>query len=82
VDGREAAVQARPVRLAPTPAPHEAAAFADRAVTALKAAVAAGWADAAELKETDFDPLRGRDDFQKLLAEVEAKAGPEDKPKD
>jgi hypothetical protein len=31
---------------------------------------------------TDFDPLRGRDDFQKLLAELEAKAGPKAKPKD
>jgi hypothetical protein len=27
-----------------------------------------------ELKEPDFDALRGRPDFQKLVAEVEAKA--------
>jgi hypothetical protein len=27
-----------------------------------------------ELKEPDFDALRGREDFQKLFAEVEAKA--------
>jgi hypothetical protein len=35
-----------------------------------------------ELKEPDFDPLRGRDDFKKLLAELEAKSGPKAKPKD
>ena len=28
-----------------------------------------------ELKEPDFDVLRGRDDFKKLLAELEAKSG-------
>jgi len=28
------------------------------------------WTD--ELKEPDFDPLRGRDDFQTLVAELEA----------
>jgi len=28
-----------------------------------------GWTD--ELKEPDFDALRGRADFQKLMAEVE-----------
>jgi hypothetical protein len=26
-----------------------------------------------ELKEPDFDPLRGREDFKKLLAELEKK---------
>ena len=29
-----------------------------------------------ELKEPDFEALRARDDFQELLAEVEAKAKP------
>ena len=38
------------------------------------------WPD--ELKEPDFDALRGRADFQKLVAELEAKAGPKAKPKD
>ena len=33
-----------------------------------------GWAIPSELKEPDFDALRGRPDFQKLQAEVEAKA--------
>jgi hypothetical protein len=36
-------------------------------------------------KDSDLDPLRGRDDFQKLLADLEAKpelrAGKEAKPK-
>jgi hypothetical protein len=35
-----------------------------------------------ERKEPDFDPLRGRDDFKKLLAKLEAKCGPKAKPKD
>jgi hypothetical protein len=59
----------------------EAAAFADQAVAALRDAISAGWGNWAELKEPDFDPLRGRADFQKLLAEVEAKAGPKATPK-
>jgi tetratricopeptide (TPR) repeat protein len=61
--------------------PAEAAAFADQAVAALGDAIKAGWNRPNELKEPDFDPLRGRADFQKLVAEVEAKAGPKAKPK-
>jgi hypothetical protein len=55
----------------------EARTFADQAVAALANAVKAGWAVPTELKEPDFDALRGPDDFQKLLAEWEAwhKAG-------
>jgi tetratricopeptide (TPR) repeat protein len=60
----------------------EAAAFADRAVAALRDAFSSGWAWTNELKEPDFDAIRGRDDFKKLLAEVEAKAAPKAKPKD
>jgi hypothetical protein len=52
----------------------EAATFADQAVAALHDATAAGWALPSELKAPDFDVLRGREDFQKLVAEVEAKA--------
>jgi hypothetical protein len=48
--------------------------FADQSVADLAAAVNDGWAVLGELKEPDFDALRGRADFQKLLAEVEAKA--------
>jgi tetratricopeptide (TPR) repeat protein len=50
----------------------EAAAFADQAVAALRDTVSAGWGWTNELKEPDFDAIRGRDDFKKLLAEVEA----------
>ena len=52
----------------------EAKTFADQSVAALAAAVKTGWAIPSELKEPDFDALRARPDFQKLLAEVEAKA--------
>jgi tetratricopeptide (TPR) repeat protein len=60
----------------------EAAAFADQAVAALREAFRAGWGLTRELKEPDFDTIRGRDDFKKLLAELEAKSGSNAKPKD
>ena len=45
------------------------AALADRAMAALRAALAAGYHDARQLKENpDLDPLRARPDFQALLA--------------
>jgi hypothetical protein len=46
----------------------EAARFADQAVASLRDTINAGWGWPDELKEPDFDPLRGRDDFKKLLA--------------
>ena len=52
----------------------EAAAFADQAVASLRDAINAGWNLPNDLKEPDFDAIRGRDDFKKLVAEVEAKA--------
>lgn len=52
----------------------QAKAFADQSVAALAAVVKTGWALPSELKEPDFDAVRGRADFQKLVAEVEAKA--------
>ena len=52
----------------------EAAAFADQAVAALRDALSAVWGWADDLKEPDFDPLRGREDFKQLVAEVEARA--------
>jgi tetratricopeptide (TPR) repeat protein len=59
----------------------EATAFADQAVAALRDALHAGWNRPDELKEPDFNALRGREDFQELAAEVEAKAGnPHEKP--
>jgi hypothetical protein len=58
----------------------EAAAFVDQAVAALRDAIGAGWAQRDELKEPEFDSLRGREDFKKLVAELEAKLGPKAKP--
>jgi hypothetical protein len=57
--------------------------YADRAMELLRKAVKAGYQDAAHMKkDTDLDPLRGRDDFKQLLAELEKKAPaqPEKKP--
>jgi tetratricopeptide (TPR) repeat protein len=49
--------------------------YADRAMDLLRQAVKAGWNDAAHMqKDTDLDPLRGREDFRKLLAELEKKS--------
>jgi hypothetical protein len=39
----------------------------------LRDAVARGWKNAAHMKkDTDLDPLREREDFRKLLAELES----------
>jgi serine/threonine-protein kinase len=47
--------------------------YADRSVAALRQAVAKGYRDVAHLrKDPDLDPVRDRDDFKKLLADVEA----------
>jgi hypothetical protein len=47
--------------------------YGDQALALLRTAVAKGYKDAAHLKkDKDLDPLRGRDDFKKLLAELEA----------
>jgi eukaryotic-like serine/threonine-protein kinase len=51
----------------------EAAAFAEQAVAALREAIDAGWAKVAELNLADFDALRPRDDFRKLVHELAAK---------
>jgi serine/threonine-protein kinase len=57
-----------------------AKAYGDQALALLRTAVARGYKDAAQMKkDTDLDPLRGRDDFRKLLTEVEAAARPEPK---
>jgi serine/threonine protein kinase/tetratricopeptide (TPR) repeat protein len=48
---------------------------ADRALTLLRQAVALGYKDAAHLKkDPDLMPLRAREEYQKLLAELEGKA--------
>ncbi len=54
--------------------PAEAAGFADQSVAALQDAIRAGWGMTDDLKQPDFDALRGRDDFRKLVVEFEGKA--------
>lgn len=49
--------------------------YADRAMELLQQAVKAGYTDAVHIKkDADLDPLRGREDFKKLLAELEKEA--------
>ena len=49
--------------------------YADRAMALLRQAVAAGYKNAAAMKkDTNLDALRSRDDFKKLLADLETKA--------
>jgi serine/threonine protein kinase/tetratricopeptide (TPR) repeat protein len=53
----------------------QADAEADRAMAWLKQAIAAGYKDVAHMeKDKDLDPLREREDFKKLLAELEKPA--------
>jgi serine/threonine protein kinase len=48
--------------------------YGDAAMKLLRDAVSKGFNDAAHMKkDTDLDPLREREDFQKLMAELEAK---------
>jgi serine/threonine-protein kinase len=49
--------------------------YADQAMALLRQAVAKGYKDVAHMKkDTDLDPLRNREDFKKLIAELEAAA--------
>ncbi len=49
--------------------------YADRAMELLTLARAAGYKDAAHMKkDSDLDPLRSRDDFKKLLADLDPKS--------
>ncbi len=53
-----------------------ATSYADRALALLRQAVARGYKDAAHMKQdADLRPLRGREEFRKLLAGLEGKAG-------
>jgi tetratricopeptide (TPR) repeat protein len=59
--------------------PGKEQAYADRAMELLRRAVQAGWRNAAHMrKDTDLDPLRGREDFKQLLRELakQPAAGP------
>jgi serine/threonine-protein kinase len=60
----------------------ETAMFADQAVASLRDAINAGWNQSDELKEPDFDAVRGRADFRRLVAEVEARSGLKARSKD
>jgi hypothetical protein len=52
----------------------EAKTEADRAMVLLKQAVAAGWNKVAHMKQdTDLDSLRDRDDFKRLVHDLEEK---------
>ncbi len=54
-----------------------AAPFNDRAVQTLRDAIAKGYKDLDKLqKDKDLDSLRSRDDFQKLVADLEASLAP------
>ncbi|HKI36902.1 MAG TPA: protein kinase [Gemmataceae bacterium] len=54
--------------------------YAARAVALLRQAIAKGYKDAAHVKtDSDLDALRPRDDFKKLLADLEAATKPKDK---
>lgn len=49
--------------------------YADRAMELLQKAVKAGYKSAEQMKkDTDLDPLREREDFKKLIAELQTKA--------
>ena len=51
--------------------------YADRAMELLQKAVTAGYKDAAHVKkDPDLDPLRDREDFKTLLADLEKKFPP------
>jgi tetratricopeptide (TPR) repeat protein len=55
--------------------------YADRAMQLLHMAVKAGYQDGAHMrKDADLDSLRAREDFKKLLAELEKKSATEDAP--
>lgn len=55
---------------------NETESFADRAVALLREAVEDGGVQIAELKEPDFDALRGRQDFQTLLLDLNFPSDP------
>ncbi len=49
--------------------------YADRAMALLHTAVQAGYKNAARMRiDTELDPIRARDDFQKLIADMKKPA--------
>jgi hypothetical protein len=56
---------------------------ADLAMESLKKAVAAGYSDASQIKkDSDLDALRSREDFKKLLVQLETRSRAKAKPKE
>jgi eukaryotic-like serine/threonine-protein kinase len=52
--------------------------YGDEAMKMLRVAVAKGWKDSSHMKnDSDLDPLRDREDFKKMLAELEAGKKPD-----
>jgi serine/threonine protein kinase len=69
-----AAAVARDEKVLPPERARTAEAYAARAMTELRRATAAGYRDVAHIQaDTDLDAIRGRDEFKKLLKELEAK---------
>jgi hypothetical protein len=59
-------------KLDATPRKEAAQFYGDAAMKLLRDAVSKGYKDVAQMKkDADLDPLRPRDDFQKLVAELE-----------
>ena len=55
--------------------------YAELAIQLLKKTVEAGYQDTTQLKrDTDLDPLRDRDDFKKLLADLEEQSRKKSEP--
>ena len=51
--------------------------YADRAMDMLQQAVKAGYKDVAHMAtDSDLDPIRGRDDFKKLIAKLQKEVPP------
>jgi len=57
--------------------------YASRAIELLKQAIGKGYKDVGYIKDdSDLDPVRDRDDFKKLLAELEATTAAKETPKE
>jgi serine/threonine protein kinase/tetratricopeptide (TPR) repeat protein len=75
VFARSSAAAENDSKLAPADRTRLKAQYADRAMEFLRQAVAKGYQNTAEIKtDPDFAPLRAREDFQKLVQEMEHKS--------
>jgi tetratricopeptide (TPR) repeat protein len=73
---RASAAAEHDIKLTPTDRNRVKAGYAERAMELLRQAVAKGWRHPSLIvDDPDLEPLRGRKDFQKLLAELEASSG-------